>query len=450
MAEGILGLGSEGSASLNQELIDQLKEKESESKVQPIETQLEDIQLEIEIVDEIEAKTLELLETIKPFDLYVSGTNNIFNEVSATTSGEAVNFDAVDTSGLTPGTTNVNVSQLATKDVYQSDKITAVSSDIMTSGQNEDDVLTIEVDGETFNFPTKDKTYEQLAQEISLQSNNKLVASVEYVSDDEFRIVIKSAQTGEANSLSISQSANLDLGFDKPENHTLSAENMIANIDGVDYNVSSNTITTQGGLTVTGISLGDSSITIKKDTQAIMDSTLLLAQQYNELVSMIEDATLDPESPVQDKSSLKTMMDSIKSILFSTYGLDDEESIFNYGISFDEYGYMNVDSQAFSEALNENVDDLEELFVGYAEKEGMGTQLKTYLDSLDSFDGLLTTYDENILGRQSKLEEEKTKAIESLDTKYSQMSQEFADATVLISQMEAEFASLKSIIAADS
>jgi len=362
-------------------------------------------------------------------------SNNIANENSA---------------GYIKRTTNVNISQLATKDVYQSDKITAVSSDIMTSGQNEDDVLTIEVDGETFNFPTKDKTYEQLAQEISLQSNNKLVASVEYVSDDEFRIVIKSAQTGEANSLSISQSANLDLGFDKPENHTLSAENMIANIDGVDYNVSSNTITTQGGLTVTGISLGDSSITIKKDTQAIMDSTLLLAQQYNELVSMIEDATLDPESPVQDKSSLKTMMDSIKSILFSTYGLDDEESIFNYGISFDEYGYMNVDSQAFSEALNENVDDLEELFVGYAEKEGMGTQLKTYLDSLDSFDGLLTTYDENILGRQSKLEEEKTKAIESLDTKYSQMSQEFADATVLISQMEAEFASLKSIIAADS
>jgi len=362
-------------------------------------------------------------------------SNNIANENSA---------------GYIKRTTNVNISQLATKDVYQSDKITAVSSDIMTSGQNEDDVLTIEVDGETFNFPTKDKTYEQLAQEISLQSNNKLVASVEYVSDDEFRIVIKSAQTGEANSLSISQSANLDLGFDKPESHTLSAENMIANIDGVDYNVSSNTITTQGGLTVTGISLGDSSITIKKDTQAIMDSTLLLAQQYNELVSMIEDATLDPESPVQDKSSLKTMMDSIKSILFSTYGLDDEESIFNYGISFDEYGYMNVDSQAFSEALNENVDDLEELFVGYAEKEGMGTQLKTYLDSLDSFDGLLTTYDENILGRQSKLEEEKTKAIESLDTKYSQMSQEFADATVLISQMEAEFASLKSIIAADS
>ena len=91
--------------------------------------------------------------------------------------------------------------------------------------------------------------------------------------------------------------------------------------------------------------------------------------------------------------------------------------MFKYGISFDTDGYMQVDEDELTEALTDNYSDVKELFTGYAEKEGIGTRLKTYLDSLDGLDGLLTV--------------------------------QFAEYTALITQMENSFASLKLIIEGD-
>lgn len=446
---GILGLGSEGSTSLSQDMIDELKVKESEARVTPFETSLEEIAEEEILIDEIESKVNELLETIKPFDLYVSGGSTAFDEVSATTSGTSASFDAVDTTGLTEGTIYIDIQQLASKDVYQSNKISLSQEDILNTGQGDSDNLSIEVDGETFVFATKDLSYEELAEDITLNSNGKLVGSIEQVSDDEFRLVIKSAQTGLANSLNITQNG-VDLGYDNSNNHTLSAQNMYASIDGVDYDVSSNTIETQGGLSITGVSLGESSITIKKDLTTLTDQMSVFVQQYNELVDMVNDAVYLEDSPVEDTSTLKAMMDGIKNIMFSSFGLEDEESMFNYGFGFDTDGYMTLDTTIFSQEVSDNPKDLEELFIGYAEKEGLGTQLKTYLDGLDGYEGLLYTYEESMAERKETLEEEKEKAIESLDEKYYNMEQQFASTTALITQMEAEFAGLKSMIESDS
>jgi flagellar hook-associated protein 2 len=449
MADGILGLGSSGSSSLNQELIDELRTKEYEATVQPIETDLEEIALEMETIDGIEAKTLELLETVKTFDLYVTGQNNIFDAVSADVSGDSAVFDAVDTSNLSPGTTYVQINQLAQKDVYQSSIVSQEPTNTISTGQNDEDKLSIEVGGSTFDFETKDKTYEELVDDINTHSSGKLVASMETVGDDAYRLVIKSAGTGLENAINITQSSGLDLGFDLSESHTLHAQNMLAVVDGINYDVSSNVIKTQGGLSITGVALGESTIVVKEDSSLISDAIYTMVNQYNELVDLINDAVYSDDTTVEDKSALRSMMDSIKGIMFGSYGLEDEESLFMYGFSFDTDGYMIVDSEVFTQAINENYNDLEELFVGYAEKEGIGTQLKTYLDSLDGFGGTIYEYEQNMETRKQELEEEKEQATESLDTKYAQMAQEFSDATVAITQMENDFAALKSIIGED-
>ena len=114
MADGILGLGSSGSVDLNQDLIDQLKEAETTAYVEPINSDIEETELEIEAVDEISAKIDEFLAVVERFDLYTSDTN-IFDEVSATTTGSSASFDANDTSSINPGTISVTIEELATK-----------------------------------------------------------------------------------------------------------------------------------------------------------------------------------------------------------------------------------------------------------------------------------------------------------------------------------------------
>lgn len=440
MAEGILGLGSSGSVDLSSELLTKLKTAESTSILDPITAEKEDTQAEIDALDEIQTMTLEFLDLVKSLDLYTSGTN-VFNEISASTTGSSASFDATDSSNLDPGTITVNVTQLAQKDVYQSNTISSKTA-TLDSG-----TISITIGEETYDFSTEGKTYETLVSEMGNYPD--LNVSLEQVGDSSYRMIIKSSESGTANAITISQSG-VDLGFEEEANHVLTAQNMKATVDGIDYDLSSNKLTMQSGLIIKMVDEGTSSITMERDDASIVESITSIADKYNDLVDLVNSYILgDEENPavISDSSTLKSMMNSIKDILFDSYGLNNEENLFKYGFSFDSDGYMQVNETELSTALTDNYDDLKELFVGYPEKEGIGTRLKSYLDSLDNLlDGLLTTYDDKLSTRLSTLTSDYETASEKLDEKYEQMASQFASYTVLITQMENDFASLQSII----
>lgn len=443
MADGILGLGTSGSVDLNDELLTKLKTAESTSKLDPITADIEETEAVIVAVDEIEVVMMELLELVESFDLFTTNTN-AFNEVYATTSGSSVSFDATDTTNLKEGTINVSVSQLAQKDVYQSNLITNVDEKI---GSGE---LSITIGEDTYTFSTDSYTYAQLADELNTYS--KLDVALEQVSDGSYRMIIKSSESGLSNEMTITQT-DIDLGFEEEENHVLNAQNLLATVDGISYDISTNTITMKSGLVISALETGDSSISLQKDTSSIISNIENIADKYNELVDLMNTYTLgdsDTTAIITDSSTLKTIMNAVKDIFFDSYGLEEEENIFKYGITFDSSGYMQIDSSELSTAISENFDDLKELFVGYAEKEGIGTRLKTYLDSLDDLDGLLTTYKEKLDNDLDTLNDDYESESEKLDEKYEQMAQQFADYTVIITAMENSFASLKAIIESDS
>ena len=441
MADGILGLGSSGSVDLSSELITKLKTAESKSVLDPITTNKEDTQAELDALTEIQTMVSELLDLVDDFDLYTSGTN-IFDEITATTSGSSVTFDAADTSKLNPGTISVTVEQLAQKDVYQSNTISDITSTITNGG-----TLSIKVGDTTYYFDTTGKSYEDLVEEMSYSS--KLDVNLEKVNNTDYRMIVKGTESGTANAVTISQSGTTNLGFNDTGNHVLTAQNMEATIDGVDYDVSSNKLTMESGLIIQAVSTGDSSINMERDTSTIVTRISDIATKYNDLVDLIDSYTLgdeDTAATISDSSTLKSMMSGIKEILFDSYGLNNEESMFKYGISFDSDGYMNVNTTTLTTAVTDNYDDLRELFVGYAEKEGLGTRLKTYLDSLDSSTGLLTTYEDRLNTYIDTLSDDYDTASEKLDEKYTAMATQFAAYTVLITQMENAFASLKLLI----
>ena len=441
MADGILGLGSSGSVDLSSELITKLKTAESKSVLDPITTNKEDTQAELDALTEIQTMVSDLLDLVDDFDLYTSGTN-IFDEITATTSGTSVSFDAADTSKLNPGTISVTVDKLAQKDVYQSNTISDITSTITNGG-----TLSIKVGDTTYYFDTTGKSYEDLVEEMSYYS--KLDVNLEKVNNTDYRMIVKGTESGTANAVTISQSGTTNLGFNSTGNHVLTAQNMEATIDGVDYDVSSNKLTMESGLIIQAVSTGVSSINMERDTSTIVTRISDIATKYNDLVDLIDSYTLgdeDTAATISDSSTLKSMMSGIKEILFDSYGLNNEESMFKYGISFDSDGYMNVNTTTLTTAVTDNYDDLRELFVGYAEKEGLGTRLKTYLDSLDSSTGLLTTYEDRLNTYIDTLSDDYDTASEKLDEKYTAMATQFAAYTVLITQMENAFASLKLLI----
>lgn len=465
MADGILGLGSGQASTLNQDLIDQLKEAEREAIVAPIETRIDDI---TKVADDeggtdgesaklaaIMEKANELLETIKPFDLYATGNIGIFDQKSANVSGTSAVFDAADEASLNTGTTTVSIEQLARRDVYQSDAFDTVAKDadidkgtltIALAGSDPDNLYS-----ESYEFDTTGKTYEELIEDINYKS--ALTASLEQVGDDSFRLVIKSAETGTSNALQITGDASF--GFSDADNHVQEAKNLLAEVNGIDYNVSSNVITVDGGLKITAIEedeIGDdgergfSTISIEKDTTTIATALEEFATKYNELVALVDEELFSADSPMEDKSSLRTIMEGIKGKLFGLYGEDDSLSVFNFGFDIDRYGLLSVDTEKVNEAVANNLDDFKSMFLGVAEDEGLGTQLKTYVDSLDSFDGLFTAYENSMEARKTSLEEERDAAIEDLDNRYSLLAQQFAAYGTIITQFESSFSGLSLMI----
>ena len=446
MAEGVLGLGSGQAASLNQDLIDKLKAAEKKARVDPIETNIETITKEKEVFANIEVKINELLDAIKPFDLFIAGGVNAFTQKAATTSGSSVSFDAVDSSKLTNGVTSVNIDTIAQKDVYQSNTVLAVDKDTL----GDIGTLSIKIGADTHDFNTADyATYDELTTAINLKAG--VNASFEEVGTGSYRMVLKSSESGLANKLEISGAASQALGFTtdgttiNATNHILTATDMKAFVDGIEYNVSSNVLNVDG-LKITAKETGISTINVSDDQAQITTQMQNFVTKYNELIGVIDAEINGADSAINDKSALRDVVSQIKDKLFGQYGSTDDKSIFNFGFSLDKNGLMSLDSTKFSAALENNIDELKDMFIGTAAKEGLGTQLKSTIDELKFTGGVISTYNSTMLKREETLKEDKTKAEESLDDKYKQLASQFGAYGAIINQFEAQFSGLKLMI----
>jgi flagellar hook-associated protein 2 len=577
----LLGSFSTGGASaLNGELLTKLKDAEKQSALFSLDPRLEEItgldaetgealdtMGESDTLTLIKAQALDLMSKVSVFDLDASG-DTVFDAVSASTTGTAAVFDAVDVGGLEPGTTNITVSQLSQRDVYQTISFNTTTKDAqlsadqtqidlgMTDEEYRDYVadagISIKIGDETFNFSIVQdpaastiaelgaKTIDELAAEIN--ANENFIASVEAVGTDEYRLVIKSAESGTDNELTITQT-NWDVGFGNTQsstntittaatdlvgagelningniitttatttyqdladmingdngytgltgitatvadgttfdittddgsslnieqtgidlgyssNQVQKAQNLNANIDGIDYDVASNTITIQGNLTMTAVEIGTSTIDIQKDTSSILTGVQSIIESYNSLVELINEVTQTADSVINDSSSIRSLLSSVKEQLFGNYGENGDLNLFNYGMELDIQGNLSLNTTEFGEALVENYDDVKNLFLGNTTDEdlastdstkylGLGTGLQDFLDNLDSSNGLITRYETNMASRLEKLQEERESTLKTLDSKYESLASQYSLYGSLITQMESSFSGLSMMI----
>lgn len=546
-------IGSEAAQSVNGDMINKIRAAEEKAKIDPITEDIENIALETEKMEEIKTKVSEFQDFVSYFDLY--NDENVFNQYHFDTTGTSAVFDAVNMSNMQEGTTTVEITQLAQRDVFQSTTVGSKDGNVASG------TLSIQVGtGTAIEFDTSvGMTYDELASAINKEEG--LSASMEQVGDSEYRLIVKSTESGEANVLTIS---GLDLGFNTGNkqvnsssisdtssnptagqtitivdslgadevftfdgstsfatmvstindhadfnasinsdneieitmadgsdvtistdvtdlsfsgenlNHTQKAQNMNATIDGIDYDVSSSSITTQGSLEITGLELGSSTITVSKDTDAITVAAEAMVTQYNELQELLNDEIYSGESVIEDKSILKDILADLKNMLFSSYGASNPEygdaideygdivkahsnvtnndmNIFVFGFELDKSGSLTIDTDTFEGIINGEddnytVDDLKNVFTGSYENKGLGVQLSEYLDGLDSYEGKFYNFDIDIVTKKEDLEEDKTEEIERLDAKYGIMAEQFSAYSSLIAQMEASFNGLKMMI----
>ncbi|EAK3634133.1 flagellar filament capping protein FliD [Campylobacter jejuni] len=424
MAFGSLSSLGFGSGVLKQETLDKLKEAEQKARIDPYTKKIEENTTKQKDLTELKTK-------LSTFQTAVSslGDSTAFAKrkvIASITDNPPASLSV--TSGVALQSMNINVTQLAQKDVYQS-KGLVNDTGIINASLKEPTNLTFFSNGKEYSVTIdKNTTYSDLVDKINTATGGEIVAKMVNTGEKDapYRLTLTSKETGEDNAISFypgkkdadgkykvdenAKSVFESLGWklddkalgaedfdpakskkgvgiiDSEDNplHIQKAQDAKFTMDGIKMTRSSNTITDLGvGITLTLNKTGEINFDVQQDSESVTKAMQDMVDAYNGLVLNLNAAT-DYNSETGTKGSLQgvtevnSIRSSIISMLFKTQSVDGTVedtngnkvsakvmlSLQDYGLSMTESGTLNFDSSTFESKMKENPDLTESFFSG--------------------------------------------------------------------------------------
>ncbi|EAH8000002.1 flagellar filament capping protein FliD [Campylobacter jejuni] len=422
MAFGSLSSLGFGSGVLTQDTLDKLKEAEQKARIDPYTKKIEENTTKQKDLTELKTK-------LSTFQAAVSslGDSTAFAKrkvIASITDNPPASLSV--TSGVALQSMNINVTQLAQKDVYQS-KGLVNDTGIINASLKEPTNLTFFSNGKEYSVTIdKNTTYSDLVDKINTATGGEIVAKMVNTGEKDapYRLTLTSKETGEDSAISFypgakdsngkyevdenAKSVFESLGWKLDEDalkdfdpskskkgvgiidseddplHIQKAQDAKFTMDGIKMTRSSNTITDLGvGITLTLNKTGEINFDVQQDSESVTKAMQDMVDAYNDLVLNLNAAT-DYNSETGTKGSLQgvtevnSIRSSIISVLFKTQSVDgtveDDNgnkvntkvmlSLQDYGLSMTDSGTLNFDSSTFESKMKENPDLTESFFSG--------------------------------------------------------------------------------------
>ncbi|TWO29291.1 flagellar filament capping protein FliD [Campylobacter lanienae] len=401
-----LGVGSGN--ILSWDTIDKLKEADTKALIKPLETE---IQSNLTKQKDLTAITT-LLSTFKSNVSNLTGDSTYLKREASTSGSGSVSVSV--SSGVAEQELNLSVEQLASQDSFQSKKFSSRTDSVFT----QDVSFGISIGGKDYVIDADSTTtLEQLAEKINEATDGKVQAKILNVGGDEpFRLIIQSAETGEANKISFysitnSSSSNtssdstleaLGFYFDKSsgsgekdsygnEINRLTLKDPSQLSDAEKKNAGSQIATAQdakfkyNGIDITrssnkvedlilGVSLtlnkvdkaGESTnSSIKQSTEGILEDIKAMVDSFNSLMNNINEATkYDSETGLAGTFQGVREITSISSDLNKIINgvSSDGKSLASFGITITEDGLLTIDSTKLNDMITTNFDEFKNFF----------------------------------------------------------------------------------------
>lgn len=240
--------------------------------------------------------------------------------------------------------------------------------------------LSLALDGKTYDLDmTSGTTLTQFKDMINDKTEGKINASIINVGGaNPYRLVIKSAQTGESNAINFSStsiSALRNLGLDNDSlstNKLQTASDASFTYNGVAVTRSTNTISDlSSGLTITlnekQASGVVTNISVKQNLDDIKSSLTSFVTKYNELMSNLQAATKynnDTKTAgiFQGVSQINTLKSAMSKQLLTTDELG--RSLSDYGLALNSSGTLKFTESTFNTKVSNDAKDVEDFFRG--------------------------------------------------------------------------------------
>lgn len=335
-------------------------------------------------IKKLEAKTSETRTKISALGDLKSAIHNLESaardlakpqtlaKFTATSSNETV-LDAQVSTLDTIENHSIQVDQLATTHRLASQTTYTSPNDVVGAG-----TYHYEVGSEGFDITLEagNDTLTDLKNAINRSaSNTGLSASIIKV-DDGYKFVLSAQKSGTSNTITA----------DGSWNEISAATDATIFIDGIETHPSSNTLKDViPGITLNLKSTGQTELTTSADIDTMAESMDAFATAYNDLRDTIE--RLDSTKLKGEGISL-SIESAIRNRFFGEYESTDGElsSVFEFGLSFDKEGRLNLDRGRFENAIDNNFFGLHNFFTG---KQGFSAGLQESLAGLTKTGGLI-------------------------------------------------------------
>ncbi|WP_096019426.1 flagellar filament capping protein FliD [Campylobacter lanienae] len=403
-----LGVGSGN--ILSWDTIDKLKEADTKALIKPLETE---IQSNLTKQKDLTAITT-LLSTFKSNVSNLTGDSTYLKREASTSGSGSVSVSV--SSGVAEQELNLSVEQLASQDSFQSKKFSSRTDSVFT----QDVSFGISIGGKDYVIDADSTTtLEQLTEKINEATDGKVQAKILNVGGDEpFRLIIQSAETGEANkigfySITKSSSSNtssdstleaLGFYFDKSastgtekdsygnEINRLTLKDPNSLSDDQKKNAGSQIATAQdakfkyNGIDITrssnkvedlilGVSLtlnkvdkaGESTnSSIKQSTEGILEDIKAMVDSFNSLMNNVNEATkYDSETGLAGTFQGVREITSISSELNKIVNgvSKDGKSLASFGITVTKDGLLTIeDSTKLNDMITTKFDEFKSFF----------------------------------------------------------------------------------------
>ena len=399
---------------------------------------------------------------LSTFQSAVSGLSSptAFNALAATSSDDTL-FKASADATAVPGSYSVSVTQLAQAQQLVSNPFAAGSSAAVGTG-----TLSISLGTQNFTVTigSANNTLAGIATAINAAGTNPGVTATIVQGSDGAHLVLASAQTGAANTITVSQSggdgglAPLAYSAAAPANYTqqVKPQDATVSIAGVSYDSPSNTV--NGAITGVTLNLLKQSATGSSATLSIADDTATVETNINTFVSAYNalmqqftalggfDATSGTAGPMMGNTLLTGIQNQVTKLVHSilpgsggTYN-----SLASIGITSQKDGTLVVNSAKLENAMSANYAAVSQIF---SSANGIATQLGSQLTVDLQSNGPVDSYSKTLVQRNQNLTDQSDALTNQENLLTASMTQQFGALNTLLSALQTKSAYLSQAFA---
>ncbi|WP_298440436.1 flagellar filament capping protein FliD [uncultured Ferrimonas sp.] len=353
---------------------------------------------------------LEKLQDVETFDKRKTKLSN------DTYVGVETTADAV------AGTYNIKVNRLAESQKLGSaavaDADTAVGEGQLTINVGYDSLGAPDPDAQLVIDVSATDTLADIVAKINKSDDNPGVTATIINSDAGPQLVMSSDETGKANEITVAATDVGGTGLSDTfgtMTELVAAEDAELVVDGITITSPSNKV--EGA--VTGITLDLKEADPSKTTKLVLDLDVDNAKdavqefvdQFNAMAQIIEDlskydATTEKAGPLQGDALARGITSRMRNLMGSTYDVDGKPTVLSqFGVTFDRYGKLEVDDDKLTDAIENNLDELSQLFA--SEDTGLAYAMHGAVDNYVGTGGLLDRRNTALEGQKEDISDER-------------------------------------------